>query len=168
MDNRICTYALINALYDSRKDYIECFLPFIIKELHDGQKRPLDAIQDLIKTRTGLQIPKYSLKTILKRCRKKGYVENLGHSQYIITQKGVDIADSLPDEDAIQRKLNALNNNLCVFISDRSGKTIDKAEMFDLLRKFVEKNIVSALDYLNPKILDAFDSDIRISTNYEK
>jgi len=76
---------------------------------------------------------------ILKRCRKKGYVENLGHSQYIITQKGVGIADSLTDEDAIQRKLNALNNNLCAFVLDRSGKTIDKAEMFDLLRKFVEK-----------------------------
>lgn len=168
MDNRIYTYALINALYDSRKDYIECFLPFIIKELHDGQKRSLDAIQDLIKTRTGLQIPKYSLKTILKRCRKKGYVKNLGHSQYIIIQKGVGIVDSLADEDAIQRKLNALNNNLCAFILERSGKTIDEAEMVDLLRKFVEKNIVSALDYLNPEILDAFGSDIRISTNYEK
>gem|GEM_PF-799016 len=168
MDNRIYTYALINALYNSRKDYIECFLPFIIKELHDGQKRPLDAIQDLIKTRTGLQIPKYSLKTILKRCRKRGYVKNLGRSQYIITQKGVGIADSLTDEYAIQRKLNALNDNLCAFILDRSGKTIDKVEAFDFLRKFVEKNIVSALDYLNPEFLDAFDSDIRISTNYEK
>ena len=80
MDNQVYTYALMKTFHDMGKDYIDCFLPFVIRVLYDGSEKEIANIQGLVKQETGLEIPQYTLKTILKRARRKKYVMKNGNN----------------------------------------------------------------------------------------
>lgn len=152
MDNQVYTYALVKSFYDAGKDYIDCFAPFVAQALSEGAAAHLADIQASIKQRAGITIPQYTLKTILRRSKKRGYVDSLGHGQYKITERGSRLLESLDTQEVVQRKLDALSSNFSLFLTSRSDISIDTTEAFILLRKFIESNLLVALDYLNPSI----------------
>lgn len=168
MDNQVYTYALMKSFYDMGKDYIDCFSPFVLKVLSDGTIKKIADIQSLVVKTNGIAIPQYTLKTILKRCRKRNYVDSVGHRQYNITEKGSNFLDSLDTQDVIQRKLNALSNDLSSFLTSRTGQMVDHSEAFSLLRKFIETNLLLALEYLNPKIERPLETSASLNKSLEK
>jgi len=77
MSRELYTYAMAKTLYEQRKDYIDTFYPFVLKILPDD-KSPLKigAIQSKVKDKFALDIPEHSLKSIITRAKKKGYLLN--------------------------------------------------------------------------------------------
>jgi predicted nucleic acid-binding protein len=168
MDNQVYTYALMKSLYDMGKDYIDCFSPFVLKVLSDGTIKHTGDIQSLVVETTGIAIPQYTLKTILKRCSKNNYVDSLGHGQYKIAENGSNFLDSLDTQDIVQRKLNALSNDLSSFLTSRMDKIVDHSEAFSLLRRFIEANLLLTLEQLNPEIEGPPKTSEGLNKNIEK
>jgi len=168
MDNQVYTYALVKSFYDTGKDYIDCFAPFIVQTLPEGTVKHLTDIQDSVKEITGITIPQYTLKTILKRSRKRGYIDSLGYGRYKITRKGSAFLQSLDTQDTVQRKLNALSSHFNVFLTSHLHKAFDNSEAFALLRMFIESNLILALDYLNPDIEHPSRTSLGLHTSVEK
>ena len=75
MANLVYTYALIKALYDQEEDYLDTFWTFAIQGLGTEGFSDLNSIQTNLKQKTDMEIPLHVLGSILKRAKKKGYLE---------------------------------------------------------------------------------------------
>lgn len=78
MDSKkiITTLAMLKTRSDSGMDYIEIFVPFIVHliKIKNYQELEISIIAEDFKSEYGLIIPYYGIKTILRRCKTRGYV----------------------------------------------------------------------------------------------
>ena len=150
LNKRVYTYALIKSLYDQGEDYIDSFWPFTIKVLPiDGKFADLNVIQKSVKENFDLEIPLYTLQTILNRAKRKKYVEQK-ETQYLLTEKGLQYLDSFETDKEVERRLNALFDDVKQFLDERLNTSASVDEVREALVSLVYNNIEPLTEFFKP------------------
>lgn len=151
MKKQILTYALIKSLYDRGEDYLDSFWPFAIKTFHtDARFVNLGYVKKGVKEGFELVIPLHTLRTILKRAKKKGYVEQKERERkYRLTEKGLKYLDTFETDKEVERRLNSLFDDIKQFSSEHVI-TVSTDQIHDTLLSFIHENIGPLIEYFNP------------------
>jgi len=148
MDRLIYTYALIKSLYDQGEDYVDSFWPFTVKALSADKFADATSIRKNLEKEFDLLVPLHVLGTILNRARRSGYIERQ-KERYRLTEKGVHYLEKLETDKEVERRINALFDDLVNYFKE--NKVISTQEQIrDLLISFLHKNIEPLAEYINP------------------
>lgn len=141
MDNSkiITTLAMLKAQSDMGFDYIEIFVPFIIHLIKINGYREIDinVIKSDFEREYGLVIPYYGIKTILRRCKTRGYIiQNNG--QYFPNNEKIISDDFSFESNSQVLKINQLINDFEVYVQNQfASKTLSKDDCEKLLISFI-------------------------------
>jgi DNA-binding PadR family transcriptional regulator/vacuolar-type H+-ATPase subunit H len=158
MANLIYTYALLKALYDQEEDYLDTFWTFAVQGLVTEGFSDLNSIQANLKQKTDMEIPLHVLGSILKRAKKKGYLERrlefsgeLKRELYKLTDKGRDQLDILETQKDVERRISNLLEDMEGFFSEQNI-SLDREQILDLLMSILQENIYPLIEFINPSI----------------
>jgi hypothetical protein len=105
----LATLALLKAHFDSGKDHIEMFVPFLLDAInaHLSGDFALEDIRSLVETRHGLRIPAPPLRTILSRAVKHGSLRRDGGRYFrdAAFPKSADLTAARAATEAENRRL---------------------------------------------------------------
>ncbi|MHA1988546.1 MAG: hypothetical protein ACW98D_18090 [Promethearchaeota archaeon] len=150
MSNQIYIYALINAYKEAGRDYIDSFWPLVIKCFpSDKSSIGLKTLQNKVKKQYGLTIPKYTLKTILKRLKKKKYITHIGNGKYDLSDNGIKFQSTIERENDVERRINELIHDMTLFINERLEDSITDQQTANILTSFIQKNVYAFLEFFN-------------------
>ena len=150
MNKLIYTYSLVKTLYEQGKDYIDSFWPFVLKVMpRDETTLSLSAIQKGIRDNFGLDIPQYSLKSIITRAKRKGHMIQKG-GRFWLTAKGDNYLDSLEPESTVQRRINDLLEDIRNYLNEQLGLSLTLSGTYDIVLSFIHDNIGPLLEFCNP------------------
>jgi len=146
--NQITTsLAILLVNWDEGKSYIDNFVPFVgqcivtlrpkVVSVPELQRKMLDDY--------GLQIPQNSLKTILKRAAKKGYIQP-EHNAYIPNYEALKGLDFETTRQQVARKHNAIIEKLINFASKRYGTTLTIEAAENMLLSYVKQHDIELLN----------------------
>lgn len=150
----IYTYALAKSLYEEKKDYIDVFVPLLIKVISE-QEKPVEitGIPKRINDRYGLFVPLYTVDTLVTRASRNGYIRR-EFQKALLTDKGQEYLIKIKAEQEIDRRINALVDDIKQFFKSKKFN-LSNEEIQRLLYSFINENIESLLEYFQPKALDS-------------
>jgi len=150
MNKLICTYSLVKTLYEQGKDYIDSFWPLVLKVI-PKDKTPLNlaSIQKELKENFTLDIPEHSLKTIITRAKKKGYMVQQKR-QFRLTDQGNEYLDSLELESEVERRINELLEDIKNYLNEQLRLSLTLNDTYDIVLSFLRGNIDSLVEFFNP------------------
>ena len=146
MKNLIYSYALITAFHDEGHDYIDSFLPFVLGAIKDSSD--IKDIQDNLKQNYGMRMPLHVATNVLDRAKGKGYVA-YGQKRFQLTSQGSHYLGQLESEAEVERRLNAVINDIGVFFRQNNAP-IEDDTVADLLYSFISENIQPLIERINP------------------
>lgn len=152
----IYTYALIRSLYDQGDDYIDSFWPFAIQVLEEKEYTGASSIQSKITERCGFPIPLHVLGTILKRARRKEYLdyryevlEGQKRECYRLTPKGTRYLKKLEAQEDVEERISILISDISTYYKEK-GVDIDDGQILGLLTSVFQENQQSLEEFINP------------------
>jgi len=164
MNNLLFTYALIKSLYDQGDDYIDSFVPFTIQVIDGNEYSDTSYIQSKVLDTCGLSIPLHVLGTILKRTRKRGYLEyklewsgKAKRELYKLTPKGIKYIDELEEQENVERRINDLLGDIVIFFGERKIP-VSAEEVLALLLSILHENSQPLREFLNPSSATVSDT----------
>ena len=157
-------YALLNALYDKGKDYIDSFCPFIIKGLIENQILDKDGILTFLNKIYNIKMPIHVLDTILDRLNRKKLIKKR-KTYFEISRKGIEYSDTFIDEKIIERNINALIDDIYKFCHDKNI-SLNEEEIKELLIEVINNNLYELIEYVNPSV-SIDKSDIKFEDKYK-
>jgi len=149
MKRLIYTYALIKSFYDRGDDFIDSFSPFVIKSLPIDKPESLNYIQKQLRDNFDLKMPLHVIRTILKRAQKRDYVKKDMKKYYKLTENGYKYLDTLETERDVDRRINALLEDIRQFFEKRE-LSLSLEQIRYLLLSFIKENIESLISFINP------------------
>lgn len=151
MDNRaFYVYAIATSLAREGSDYLDCFWPLAVSSVARASDGSLSSIQRTASTLYSLDIPQHVLATLLRRAAKRGYIELTG-DEYSLTDKGTRFVSSNLSEDDVQRRENALVDDIQLFATQQHVP-VTRGLTKDLILGFLRKNLDTVLPYLRPGV----------------
>ena len=111
MKNLIYSYALIMSFYDQGEDYIDSFLPFVLGAIKDSAN--IKDIQSNLKQNYGIEMPSHVATNVLNRAKRKDYVA-YDKERFQLTSQGTHYLGQLETETEVERRLNALINDIAI------------------------------------------------------
>lgn len=158
MTNLVHTYALLKALYDQEEDYLDTFWAFAVQGLGAEGFSDVNSIQTNLKEKTDMKIPLHVLGSILKRAKKKGYLErklewSSEHTRemYKLTGKGLEQLDVLETQKGVERRISYLLEDMEVFFGEQDIP-LERDQILDLLMSVLQENISHLIEFINPSI----------------
>jgi hypothetical protein len=156
MAGSIYTYALIKALYDEGREYIDSFWPFAVEVIPSNQSVTSIVVQRNVSRRFELEIPLHVIEIILARAIKRDYLRRVGHKptgsiKYRITKAGLSYSTNLETEKEVERRINALLKSMRKFFEEKSV-SIDFDLIREILLNFLHKNIDFLIERINPSL----------------
>lgn len=141
------TYALAKTLHQEDKDYIETFLPFVLKVLpRNLSLLEVVSIQEKIEKDCGLCIPEHTLQTIITRAKRNDYaISEFGKTK--LTNKGIEFLDSLESENNVSRRINDLLGDLRSYLNEPS---LSLEGVYNIILEFINENIEPIIEFFNP------------------
>ncbi len=161
MERIIYTYALIKVLFDQKRDFIDSFIPLILSTLLENSIIDLKSIQQKLIEEFELSIPIHVLKTIVKRAKRRGYLEE-DLTGWHFTREGFDHIKSLEERGTVQRRINALVESAQIFFKSRDELLTTEA-IKRLLYNFIRIELYSLIKFLDPTT----DNEITIDRSRE-
>ncbi|MFW9875277.1 MAG: hypothetical protein ACFFG0_19390 [Candidatus Thorarchaeota archaeon] len=146
-ENILYSYALIKTIYEQRDDYIDTFIPFVLKAYEsEGNYLTVDNIQKKVEDVFGLSIPEYSLKSIITRAKRYQYI-TVERVNSCLTEKGLRYLNKLEPEDAVKRRINEVVEDIREFLK---VDNLNQEEAYKILSCFINENIEPIVEFLNP------------------
>lgn len=151
MKKQIYSYALIKSFYDKGEDYIDSFWPFAVK-IFPSEKTflSLDTIQTKIKKDFEIKIPLHTLKTILKKAKKKDYLDQK-KERFILKDTGLKYQNKLETDKEVERRITSLFIDIKEYLNQH-GIIKSKSQIESNFLFFVRKNISSIVECFNPSL----------------
>jgi len=146
MKNIIYSYALIMSFYDQGEDYIDSFLPFVLGAIKDSAN--IKDIQSNLKQDYGIEMPSHVATNLLNRAKRKDYVE-VDKKRFQLTSPGIHYLGQLETETEVERRANALINDITIFFRE-NNTPIEEDAIADLLYAFVLDNLQPLIECINP------------------
>lgn len=168
MSSPIYTYALIKALYDERRDYIDSFWPFAVRAIPLGKSVNIGAVQNNLRGVFNLEVPLHVLQLILIRAEKGNYIESevnrtTGAKKYKLTDAGRDYSAKLETDKEVDRRINALLQSMKGFFESK-GLRLSFDQIRESLLNFLHTNIDYLVEWINPSV--KFNSSVSPQTEH--
>lgn len=168
MKNRIEIYSAIKSFYESGNNLIEVYGSLILKLLNDN-KYSINSVKAILTSESGIDVPIDALHTIIKRCKKNGYIEyeNLKDNDLktiSLTEQGkAEKQQIIECFGKAEREKNGLIKNISSYIYGKNKKTYSEQQIENNLNIFIEQNLNIALEALDGKQKDfgPMDSDLQ-------
>ncbi|HOA41521.1 MAG TPA: hypothetical protein PKM10_08760 [Halanaerobiales bacterium] len=163
MENRlICTYALAKSLHEEGKDILDVFVPFILMTFYYTRKEILSEVEikEYLKDFFNLEIPGHTIKTIITRAKRTGYLLQ-GNNRIQLTEKGKGSEKYFQLERDIESEVNNLLEYLNHYFKKRD-LLYSKEEIAKILMTVINSNLLSLTAYLGE------EPEIEIYINLEK
>lgn len=150
MDKLIYTYALIKSLYDQGEDYVDSFWPFAVKAFPAHRFVDYGFIQRNLKEIFDLEVPLHVLGNILNRAKERDYIEQKKKEKvFKLTSSGINYLDKLETDKEVDRRMNALLEDMIQFFSKQNvSLTLEQIKI--LLLSFIRINIDPLIEFINP------------------
>lgn len=142
----ITSLAILLVNWDQGKTYLDNFVPFVgqcivllqpeVVSTQDLQQKMLDDF--------GFRIPQNSLKSILKRSARKGYIHQEGNA-YIPNYEALQALDVEPVRQQILRQHNAIVQKLIKFASERYSESLTSEAAERILLSYIKQHDVELL-----------------------
>ena len=146
MSNQLINIALASAFYEKQKNYLDTYLPFVIKSFHTDQILDLKEVSDSLSDVFGIQIPIYSIKQILSSQDKKIFQINKQskHSWSIcLTTEGKsELEQIIASEERQANKLAIFYNSIIEFSIKEFKKTYSLEEINHKVQNFIIENLI--------------------------
>jgi len=169
INKMIYSYALAKAMYEKEKDYIDTYYTFILKILPiDKTSLDLYSISEKVEEKFNIIIPEVSLKSIITRAKKSGYLfveKKQKKWQIKISDKGIKYIGGLETESNVKRKIDELLNDILNYFKD------DKLNVQNINKIFfsvIDKNIELLREYFSPHSRPLTNKYIKKKSGYEK
>jgi hypothetical protein len=148
---RLCTYSMVRTFYDRGQDYIDSFWPFVVSAFPEsiGKSLSFEELQRLVEEKSTLHIPLHSLKTIIKRARRKGFVNESKHA-CTLTESGSGYRGKMEVMPDVQRRINACVDGLKQFLAESKGIVMSSKDTADCLETFIRSNIEYFMQFIIP------------------
>lgn len=142
----LTTVALLKAQFDSSKDYLELFMPFVEDAIAQLRRDDFDVgqIRDLVVSRHGLSIPLETLQTLLKRAGKRDLVHREG-GKYFRDPSRVGTPTIAKDRKAVEREIHALATAFVTYSGDQGHRLLSEEDAMAYLFGFLSENQVQLL-----------------------
>lgn len=146
MANQLINIALASAFYEKQKNYLDTYLPFLIKSFHKDQILDLKEISDFLSDVFGIQIPINSIKQILSSQDKKVFQINKQskHNWSIcLTIEGKsELEQILDNEERQANKLTIFYNSIVDFAIREFKTTYTLEEVNIKVQNFIIENLI--------------------------
>jgi len=143
-------------LYDLGDDYIDSFWPFAIQVIEEQEFLDGSSIQSKIVEKCSFTIPLHVLGTILKRARRKGYLEYKYESSerqkleyYRLTPNGARYLKELEAQEDVEERINVLVSDIYNYFKEKRVK-LKEVQILDLLTSVFQENQQSLDEFINP------------------
>jgi len=134
------------AFYDQGEDYIDSFLPFVLGAIKDSPN--IKDIQSNLKRNYGMEMPSHVATNILNRATRKDYVA-CDKDRFKLTSQGSHYLGQLETEAEVERRLNALIDDIAIFFRENNTPMKENA-IADLLYRFISENLQPLVECINP------------------
>jgi hypothetical protein len=142
LSTQLYTYSLIRSLYDQGHDIIDSFWPLVINVLpQDKSPSAVEKVQAEIEKNYGLNIPQYSLSTIITRASRKGFIAR-SQKAIALTQDGLEyFFQKIEPEREAKRRVNELLEDAKAFMSESINPSPSPDAMKEMIQGFVLENL---------------------------
>lgn len=156
MVGSIYTYALIKALCDEGRDYVDSFWPFAVRVIPSGKSVTPSMIQKNLRKSFNLEVPLHVLEIILARAERRNYIrrerdEPASIIKYRLTIDGANYSAKLETDKEVDRRINALLESIRKFLKEKSV-SLNFDQIRELLLRFFQKNIDLLVERINPSV----------------
>lgn len=141
------------AFYDQGEDYIDSFLPFVLGAIKDSANTK--DIQSKLKQDYAIEMPSHVATNVLNRAERRDYVA-YDRKRFQLTSQGTHYLGQLETEAEVERRLNALINDIATFFRE-NNTPIKENDIADLLYSFVLDNLQPLVECVNPSAKVEFD-----------
>ena len=144
----LATVALLKANFDKGKDHLEMFLPFIVDSVANLTRDDFSVheLQECLRDRHGLVVPQGTLRVLITRASKKGYVQREGGRCFRL-MKVHQASDLTPQLDLVIRDHKELAAAFQRYAASRKLVLHTDAEALSLLISFLAENEMAVLLY---------------------
>lgn len=147
----IYTSALIKAIYDERRDYLDTFAPLLLGVADENKFSTPGTLNKLVYKEFKIAIPVHLIRTVASRAQRKGYFkQQINPLAYKLTSEGRSYLGRLENRREVERRINSCIADIQNFFTEK-GRLIDAAGVGDLLERFVKNNRASLVEFFNPK-----------------
>jgi hypothetical protein len=152
MNSLIIVYSLIKSIYEEKKDYLDVFVPFLLSSFPDGQREcGLDILSRNLEHKFGLNVPEFTLSTLITRAVRRNYVERKG-KRCFLTEDGYRLASKIiSQEKDEERKVIALIADIKSFIANKYQVELDSDIILGLINNFIKRHQSSLANFFSPK-----------------
>jgi hypothetical protein len=146
MTNQLINIALASAFYEKKKNYLDTYLPFIIKAFQAKQILDLKEISDFLNSVFGIQTPIYSIKQIIAGQDRVIFQVNK-QSKHIwsicLTPEGKTELDNIVlSEERQANKLMIFYNSIIDFANKEFRKSYKLHEISLKVQNFIIENLI--------------------------
>lgn len=143
-------YALYKTFFDKGRDYIDSFLPFVLRVLKEDAGLSKEDILGGLESSFKIKMPYHVLDTILDRLVNMKYVR-VRNKHYTIRKIGVEYRDEIDDERYIEAKINALMED--IYQETKETYEINNVkEIRDIIFGVIRNNLHDVVDIINPSM----------------
>jgi len=138
--------ALVASFYDRNKDYIDCFIPFLLEAITSDISNTAQMIQGRIKVKHKIDIPIHSIKTLAHSSKRKKFIE-VHNKIYHLTDEGKEYVKSISVHEETKQEINCFLNELKKYIKNHgySYTTVDVQSHFE---NYMNRNLKSLQMYI--------------------
>jgi hypothetical protein len=147
MEKKLINLAIATAIYEESRNYLDTYLPFIIKSFENSPEFGLVDLKHSLLNSTGIDLPIHSLKNILSRNEKTVFSllkKNKGDWKIAISEKGKNqLLKIIINEKKVESKLNSFYEQFILFSKDKLGAEIKINEVGQEIYNFINSNLLA-------------------------
>jgi len=111
----------------------------------------MSSIQEKLRHEYTLEMPLHVLSAVLKSAKRKGYAIRQD-KDYQLTEKGQQYLDSFETDKAVERRINALIEDMRQFFIS-NNVSLNSEQTLALLTEFLQSNIEPLVEFVNPSAI---------------
>ncbi|MEO0302042.1 MAG: hypothetical protein ABIM98_08755 [candidate division WOR-3 bacterium] len=167
MEETIVAYSLIKSIYESGKDYLDVFVPFILISFPEKQNElDIEHLSTEMERKIGLQVPIHTLSTIITRAVRRGYLIR-NKNKCFLQEKGRkeanEIISKLHNE---RRQINFLIEDIKDFINHKYSVSLSSEEISETLSSFIKQYQLPLVTFFNPKSVKEEEKKFAFNKKY--
>lgn len=134
----ITSLAILLVNWDEGKDYIDNLVPFLGQCIIDLNPEVVSSpeLQEKLHRDYGLRVPQNTIKSILKKAEKRGYVQRMGEA-YTPNHEALQKLNFAPKRQELLRQHNALIQKMREFAYESYRLSLSVEESEDMLLSYV-------------------------------
>ncbi|MEP7013641.1 MAG: hypothetical protein ABJC13_25240 [Acidobacteriota bacterium] len=142
-------YSLIKSFHDEQKDYIDAFIPLVVRSIPAEGVLSLQVLQEKIQSHYSFSVPVHSLVIILRRASQRGLCElTKGATVVTLNPAGKIYSSNLEPERATERRLHELIADAATFLSTSTRSEVSSGTAQAYLTEFIERNLTGLEAFL--------------------